>query len=119
MKRKDLLLNGKKIGKAYIADNFFLRLRGLIGRNPEEMEALLIKPCSQIHTFMMSAPIDVVYLDKHGKVLKVEKNIPPSKCQKSVKYAKAVVEFPAFRAEQLNIQPEDYLTVENRSVVLK
>ncbi len=110
MKQKDIYLNEKKVGKVYVADNFFLRLRGLIGRNPEEVGALLIQPCSQIHTFMMSAPIDVVYLDKSGRVLKIEQNIPPSRCQKSVKHAKAVVEFPAFQTEKLHIKTEDCLT---------
>lgn len=107
MKRKDLLLNENKIGKTYVADNFFLRLRGLIGRDPEKMEALWIEPCSQIHTFMMSAPIDVVYLNRDGIVLKIEKNIPPSRCQKSVKHSRAVVEFPAYQTEKLNINIGD------------
>ena len=112
MKQKELYVNEKKIGKVFIADNFFLRLRGLIGRNPEEIGALWIQPCSQIHTFMMSAPIDVVYLDQSGKVLKIERNIPPARCQKSVKHAKAVVEFPALKTEKLQIRKDDYLTAQ-------
>ena len=76
------------------------------------MVALWIEPCSQIHTFMMSAPIDVVYLDRDGKVLKIEKNIPPSKCQKSVKHSRAVVEFPAYQTEKLNINVDDIMKKE-------
>ncbi|MCR5704622.1 MAG: DUF192 domain-containing protein [Eubacterium sp.] len=111
MKCKELVINQEKVGKVYIADNFFLRLRGLIGRDPSEIGALLIKPCSQIHTFMMSAPIDVVYIDSTGKVLKIDENVEKNKCKAIVKKSKAVVEFPAFRAKELNICPGDVITV--------
>lgn len=111
MKRSKLLLNQSEICMTYIADNFLLRLRGLIGRNPSEIGALLIKPCSQIHTFMMSAPIDVIYIDKDGKVLHIDENVEKNKCKAKVKGSKAVIEFPAFKARELNIKTGDYLTV--------
>ena len=109
MKQSELKLNGKTISKVYIADNFFLRFRGLIGRNPSEIGALWIEPCSQVHTFMMSAPIDVVYVDRDGKVLKTDRNIPKSKCLKKVKNSRSVVEFPAGDAEKLGINEGDVL----------
>ena len=111
MKCKKLIINQEEVGTVYIADNFFLRLRGLIGRDPSEIGALLIKPCSQIHTFMMSAPIDVVYIDSKGTVLKIDENVEKNKCKASVKRSKAVVEFPAFKAKELNISQGDVITV--------
>ncbi|MCR5737923.1 MAG: DUF192 domain-containing protein [Eubacterium sp.] len=111
MKCKKVFVNQTEIGKIYIADNFFLRLRGLIGRNPSEVGALFIKPCSQIHTFMMSAPIDVVYVDVNGTVLKIDENVPKNKCKPIVRKSKAVVEFPAFKAKELNINIGDVITI--------
>ncbi len=111
MKRSKLLRNQEEICLTYIADNFLLRLRGLIGRDPSEVGALLIKPCSQIHTFMMSAPIDVVYIDKTGKVLHIDECVDKNKCKAKVKGSKAVVEFPAYKAKEFNINIGDCLTV--------
>ncbi len=47
------------------------RMRGLLGRpRLTDDEALLISPCSSIHTIGMSYPLDIAYLDNTGKVLK-------------------------------------------------
>jgi uncharacterized membrane protein (UPF0127 family) len=55
-----------------IANTFFQRLRGLLGR--KELvpgEALYIPNCSSIHTLFMWFPIDVVFLNKKGEVTKL------------------------------------------------
>ena len=50
------------------------RAKGLLGRDClSEGEGLLFKGCSSLHTFFMQFPIDVIYADKEGKVLKVAK----------------------------------------------
>ena len=52
------------------ADNFFTRLRGLMGvRDLPQGDGLLITPANQIHTHFMAIPIDVVYLDKEDRVM--------------------------------------------------
>jgi len=65
-----------------IADTFFERLKGLLGRksiNPDE--GLLIIPCCEIHMFFMKFAIDVFFLKETGKnqfrVLKVLRNLKP------------------------------------------
>jgi uncharacterized membrane protein (UPF0127 family) len=48
-----------------IADHFFSRLRGLIGRKTfEPGEGLLFPKCNDIHMWFMSMRIDVVFLKK-------------------------------------------------------
>lgn len=50
-----------------VADRFFPRLKGLIGvKSFSEGEGLLFPRCNSVHMWMMSIPIDVVFL----KVLK-------------------------------------------------
>ncbi len=57
---------------ARIATRFTARARGLLGGPPLELdEALLIAPCSSIHTFGMRYPIDVVFLDRNARVVRV------------------------------------------------
>jgi len=63
-----------------IADNPWLRAKGLLGREslPSD-EVLWIKPCNNIHTFFMKFPIDVVFTDRNLKVVKVRRNVVPGR----------------------------------------
>lgn len=94
MKTLTLELNGANIA-VYDAKSYFTRLRGLIGRALAEGEGLMLTPCSQIHTFFMGYAIDVVYLDKQGRVLKIEPEVPPGRIQKTVRGSKHVLELRA------------------------
>lgn len=65
-------------GEITVAKSFASRLRGLLGRKGMSAgEALVIKPCCQIHTFFMVFDIDVIFVDRQGKVLQVVENMPP------------------------------------------
>ena len=49
--------------KCLVADRFFVRLRGLIGRSSlERTEGMWFPRCSSVHTLWMSMSIDVVFL---------------------------------------------------------
>ncbi|PWF63462.1 hypothetical protein CBX96_10015 [Shewanella sp. BC20] len=62
----------------FIADTPWLRLRGLLGRQQlTPAQGLLISPCNSVHTFGMSYPLDIVYLDKHDIVIKIESHLKP------------------------------------------
>jgi uncharacterized membrane protein (UPF0127 family) len=43
----------------------------LVGAPLEPAEGLLISPCSSIHTIGMRYPIDVVFVDREARVLRV------------------------------------------------
>lgn len=48
------------------------RLRGLIGQPPPPAGAgLLLEPCRAIHTIGLRGPIDVVFVDRRGFVVRV------------------------------------------------
>jgi hypothetical protein len=54
------------------------RRRGLLGRSGlEPSAALVIAPCSAIHTFFMRFAIDVVFVDRNGCVLKIVRDLRP------------------------------------------
>ena len=66
------------LGSAKRAAGFFDRLRGLIGRDPENFgEALWIVPCCGIHTFGMRRPLDIVFLNRDKQVIKMAINVRP------------------------------------------
>jgi uncharacterized protein len=60
------------------AGGFRSRLLGLAFVRPHELpsgHALLLKPCSSIHTFGMHFPIDVAFADEDGTVLRVIRDV--------------------------------------------
>lgn len=58
---------GTRIG---LADRWWLRLRGLLGREGLDAgEGLMLRPCRGIHMLGMSFPLDVAFLDSRGGVV--------------------------------------------------
>jgi uncharacterized protein len=54
------------------------RRRGVLGRDSMATgTALAIAPCSAIHTFFMRFPIDVIFANRDGVVVKVCRNVRP------------------------------------------
>ena len=60
-----------------VADGFWKRLKGLLGRSElEEGEALWIPKCRSIHTCFMKFPIDVLFV-RGGRVIDLGENLRP------------------------------------------
>ena len=62
----------------YRARGFWSRLGGLLAR-PElrKGEALHLVPCTAVHTFFMPYHIDVVFVDRAGRVLRIVSDMEP------------------------------------------
>ncbi|HEV3002007.1 MAG TPA: DUF192 domain-containing protein [Solirubrobacteraceae bacterium] len=74
------------------------RLAGLAGLDAmAPHEALLIPRCRSVHTFGMRFPLDLVWLDRHGDVARVDRDVPPRRLRTCLR-ARSVVEVPAGRA---------------------
>jgi uncharacterized membrane protein (UPF0127 family) len=72
------------------------RTRGLIGHAPLDLnQGLLIKPSSWIHTFGMSFPIDILYLNKDGRVVACSENLRANRIDRPVLHARMAVELAA------------------------
>ena len=51
-------------GRVRVADRWWPRLRGMIGRpEPEQGEGLLLMPCQGVHMHWMGYALDVAFLD--------------------------------------------------------
>lgn len=56
----------------------FERGIGLLGRKSYPHNRIMVIPkCGSVHTWFMRFPIDIVFLDKCGKVLRIEYNVAP------------------------------------------
>lgn len=65
------------VERAVIANSYWSRFWELMGRRTlGEEERLLIGPCSSIHTMFMRFAIDVIFLDKEHRVVKIA-TVPP------------------------------------------
>lgn len=63
--------------KLAVASTPLERMRGLLGRpRLEPGEGMLLQSCRLIHTVGMRYPLDLVYLDRAGLVLKVTTDLP-------------------------------------------
>jgi uncharacterized membrane protein (UPF0127 family) len=77
----------------------------LLGRQALELdEGLLLRPAASIHTAFMRFPIDAVFVDGEGRVLRVADRIKPWRTA-ATKGAKAVIELPAGAAASAGIAP--------------
>jgi len=94
MKRVRVYADGQPVFEADVADTFFSRFRGLMGKSPIE-RPLWIVPCADIHTFFMKEAIDAVFLSKEGKVLRVAEVMPKNKMSGMVQGGHSVLELPA------------------------
>jgi hypothetical protein len=61
-----------------LADGFFSRLRGLLFAPAlQPGHGLLLVPCASVHTAFMTYPIDVVFLDRAGKIRRIVPRLAP------------------------------------------
>ena len=101
------------VTRGRVADNYFARLRGLIGvRNLPAGEGLLIAPCNQVHCMFMSIPIDVIYIGRDDRVLSVDHSMRPWTFGRLVRGAKRVLELPAGTAKATGTVNGDQLRIQ-------
>lgn len=82
---------------------FIPRLRGLLGRQPPAPgTALLIAPCRAVHTVGMQYAIDVVFVARDGRVLRVCPRVAPMRAR-VCRRAWGVAELAAEEAGRLGI----------------
>lgn len=95
------------------AKNFFTRTIGLLFRKSiSKDEALIIKPCSSIHTFFMKFPIDVLFVNKHNQIVAVYESVKPFKVLPIHFTSSYVIELAAGSVLDKNIDKGDLIRVD-------
>jgi len=104
--------NTQLADRAIIADTSAKRRTGLLNHDGlKPGEGLWLVPCEGVHTFGMKFPIDVLFLNRKKKVLKVRHEMKRSRIAASL-LAHSVLELPAGMAAKTKTQRGDFLELE-------
>jgi uncharacterized protein len=93
-----------------IADTRAARRRGLLGRDSlDPSAALVLSPCFSIHTAFMRFPIDALFIDRRGIVVRIVRNLPPWRIATAWR-AHAVIELAAGALERSDVEVGDQVS---------
>jgi uncharacterized protein len=99
--------------RARTAKSTLSRGIGLLGKKSlPEGEALIIEPCNSVHTWFMRFPIDLVYIDPEGEVLKTASAVPPYRFSAVFRRNASVIELPSGVVQRTGCKPGDRLLFE-------
>jgi hypothetical protein len=86
-------------------------MKGLLGRNGlPRSEALLIENCRSIHTIGMRFPLDVLFLDGDGRVVRASAGLPPWRMARGGRAARFALEAEAGWLDPQWLQPGTHFT---------
>ena len=95
-----------------VADGVRTRFWGLLGRpSLPEGHGLLLRPSSSIHTAFMRFAIDVVFLDRENRVVRVVPEMKPFRMAVPRHGAHSALELPAGAAAQARVERGDQLVI--------
>lgn len=97
------------VTRAVLASDSHSRRVGLLRHDAlGDDEALVVVPTQGIHTFGMRFPIDVVWVDRRGAVVRLSRAVPPGRIRLSWR-AFAAVELAVGRIDALELVEGDRL----------
>jgi len=100
------------VQRCELADGFFSRFRGLLGRSGlQPGEGLLLSPSSSVHTMFMRFPVDVVFLDRGMEVVGVSADVRPWRLA-GRRGARHVLELAAGEAQARELRTGERLSLE-------
>lgn len=86
-----------------IARGFMQRFLGLIPYAENGAPVFVIPKCRSVHTCFMRFPIDIIFVDRNGKIVKNIQNVSPFRFLRCPK-AEAVIEYPSRERKNFDYQ---------------
>jgi uncharacterized membrane protein (UPF0127 family) len=101
------------ITRGRVANTFWLKLRGLLGATSlEKDEGIILVGEKSIHTLFMKFPIDVAYVDRNFKIIRVDTHMAPFRLGPFVPRSAYVLEMPVGTITNTATQVGDQLVFE-------
>lgn len=95
-----------------VANTFFARLRGLIGKlRLTADDGVWIIPSQGVHTLGVLFPLDIIYLDEDLKVIHTLEHFPTFRVGPLKSKAASVLELPAHAIYSSQTQPGDQFVI--------
>ena len=89
---------------------FFGRAIGLLARGDVQRdEGVWLVRCHAIHTIGMRSKIDVMFVDREGRILQIDRDVRPNRFVLSCRNAQSVVELGAGALDQIDVMIGDRL----------
>jgi uncharacterized membrane protein (UPF0127 family) len=97
-----------------VADTSLSRMAGLLGKTGlAPATGLLIVPSQAVHSFGMRFPIDVLFMDRHSRVIHVQPSMVPCRISGLHWRARCVLELPVGAIAQTCTAVGDELRIED------
>jgi len=100
--------------EAKLADGYFSRLVGLLGKTrrwARPGQGLWILPSHGVHTIGMLFAIDLVFLDRDGRVVHTEEYVRPFRISRVTLKAQSVLELPPYTVFRSGTQVGDKMEI--------
>jgi uncharacterized membrane protein (UPF0127 family) len=82
-----------RVDEVRLANTFLTRLRGLMfTSSPAPGAGLWLRPCQGVHTFWMFFAIDVIFLDRELRIVRLVENLRPFRLTRPHFAAHSVIE---------------------------
>ncbi|MFN4149589.1 MAG: DUF192 domain-containing protein [Candidatus Sericytochromatia bacterium] len=93
-----------------LANTMLTRFIGLMNKKTlEDNEGILLTPCNSIHMMFMKFPLDIVFLDRKNKVIKIIENLKPWRVSPVIFMAQSVLELPSGTISKTGLKINDTL----------
>ncbi|MBI4788169.1 MAG: DUF192 domain-containing protein [Chloroflexi bacterium] len=107
--------NAVLVENGAVAASAWARLRGLLGHRPLQAgEGLLLRGEKAIHTIGMGFPIDVLFLDRAGRIVQLYHSMVPLRVSPYVFRAADVLELPSGILEKTGTVLGDHIEIVNQ-----
>ncbi|MCX5693755.1 MAG: DUF192 domain-containing protein [Candidatus Omnitrophica bacterium] len=92
------------------ANTPFKRIKGLLGQKSFlPNQAVILYPCNSVHTFFMCFAIDILFVNKDYKVIKILPKLAPNRITGICWRSSRVIELPGGMLDLTNTQSKDQL----------
>jgi uncharacterized membrane protein (UPF0127 family) len=110
---------GVLVGEVFEARTAWSRMVGLLAHAHVPIgEGVLLAPAWSIHTWFMRASIDVVFLDREHRVLRVFPALGPWRLVSGTRKAHTVLEFGAGTLARVPLAPGDVVRIEHGDMAI-
>lgn len=92
------------------AKDFFSRLKGFMFSKAPDFGLLLLN-CRSVHTFFMRFNLDLIFLDRQNKIVRIHRNVSPWNLILPVSSASHVLELPSGAFDVSALRPGNELSL--------